>query len=134
MVGMGAPFLLFDLLRHYGYLPSGSYYIILSIAVSGLFTGVLQSIILRKHSHQSPLWIMASFAGWLLATVSFFSINYTMKLTKNNLLGFGVNLSIMLASGLVLGFVTGLFLVRILRQRPATVQMVTASTHISNNS
>lgn len=116
ILGLGIPFLLNDLLSKFADKPLGDYYLPVSIAIGGITIGVLQHLILNKHSSKSKWWILGGFAGWVLAAATVLGVDYTKYLSDNNLILFIANLLLILGGGVVLGFVTGKILTAILKQ------------------
>jgi hypothetical protein len=127
VIGMGAPFLLFDLLKIFAGLQLGSNYIIYSVCLASVLTGLLQFLVLKHYSSKAALWIIASIIGWIAATGTVLLMDYTRAHIHNNWVGFAVNLSLIFAGGLVLGIVTGFFLQTILRKH--TKPAMLASEH-----
>lgn len=113
VIGMGAPFLLFDLLKLFAGLQLGANYIKYSLCIASVLSGILQFLVLRKHANKAGLWVVASILGWVAATGTVLIIDYTRGIA-NNLAAFFINLSLILTGGLVLGLITGWFLVYIL--------------------
>lgn len=116
IVGTGAPFLLFDILKVAAAVQFGDYYILYSVVLAGATTGALQYLLLKPISSKAILWIPATFAGWLLAVVAFLGINYTNHFFHGNWLIFSANLFLILIGGVLLGTVTGICLKHLLRR------------------
>lgn len=114
VTGMSVPFLLFDLLKIFAGLTLGPNYILYSVCLAALLTGVLQFLILKRFTGEAMLWIIANIIGWIAATLTFLSINYTQQVFSNNMVIFFVNIAVMLAGGFVFGFITWMFLKKIL--------------------
>lgn len=114
VTGMSVPFLLFDLLQIFAGVKLGPDYILYSVSIAALLTGILQSLILKKFTPAANLWVAANIMGWIAATLTFLSINYTKQVFSNNLVIFFVNIAVMLAGGFVFGFITWMFLKKIL--------------------
>lgn len=111
MFGMGIPFIILDL----ALTTSTSYKPVLGISFGALAMGLLQYAILKNYSSSAALWVYGCFAGWILAALTTFSINYTMRLSaifSNIALAF-INLFLILAGGIVLGIITGMVLKKI---------------------
>ncbi|MBX2961542.1 MAG: hypothetical protein KF687_03465 [Cyclobacteriaceae bacterium] len=111
--GMGIPFALVDVLTHLGNFSLGSYYIPGCISLGSLLISFWQYTYLKKFSTHGWHWLWVSSLGWICAAITVFSIDYTHLISKNNLVLFGLNLTLIFAGGLVLGLVTGKFLMRI---------------------
>lgn len=114
-IGLMVPFLIFDIIKLSGYTIPPFYGMIISIILGSLLTGILQQQLLKKYKANSVLWIPASLLGWMLATATVFSMDYTRYLTNNNLALFFINIILILAGGLVLGIITNIFLTRIFK-------------------
>lgn len=114
VIGMSVPFLLFDLLKIFAGFTLGPNYILYSVCLAALLTGVLQFFILKRFTGEAILWIIANIIGWIAATLTFLSINYTQQVFSNNMVIFFVNIAVMLAGGFVFGFITWMFLKKIL--------------------
>lgn len=110
IIGIGTPFLIFDLLKHFGHFDFGDRYLLYSVSIAGLSAGILQYLILKQYTSKAAGWIALSFAGWLLAGLTVLVIDISMKHIKQPLIGFIVNLSLILAGGVVLGIITGRFI------------------------
>ena len=111
-LGMGIPFIIFDLI------PGGtiSYKLPLSISLGALTVGLLQFTILKKYSAKAYLWIFGSFIGWILSVATVFIIDYTMAIKVSgymNLVMALINLLLILAGGIVLGIISGITLKKI---------------------
>lgn len=119
VIGMGTPFLIFDILKQFTVIPAGTYYMLLSICSAGLFTGLLQYYILRPYTVRAGLWVAGSFVGWTLAALTVFSIDYSKYLSSNKWGLFSFNLIMILAGGVVLGIVTKAFLQKIIKRHEA---------------
>ncbi len=114
IAGMSIPFLFFDLLQIFAGIKLGPNYILYSVCIAALLTGILQSFTLKKFTPAANLWIVANIIGWIAATLTFLSINYTKQVFSNNMVIFFVNIAVMLAGGFVFGFITWMFLKKIL--------------------
>jgi len=117
VIGLTIPFLIFDLINLlFGY-SLGAYMIPVCTGLGGLTTGLLQFRILRASSLRAKLWIFASFVGWVSAALTVLSMDYIRILEINNWIGFAINITLILGGGVVLGFITGLFLRNILERK-----------------
>lgn len=114
VAGMSIPFLFFDLLQIFAGVKLGPDYILYSVCIAALLTGTLQYLILKRFTAAANLWIAANIMGWIAATLTFLSINYTKQVFNSNLVIFFVNIAVMLAGGFVFGFITWMFLKKIL--------------------
>ena len=120
-IGMGIPFVVVviaDELR--GGTPAALSSPLLTVAVGGLITGLLQMRNMRRHSRISGWWILASIVGWGLAWLVVD-------------IGFGIGL---LLAGALLGAVTGGAIVWLLRcpRSPEQVAVEAMSTGNSASS
>ncbi len=100
-IGMGLPFLLWDLGGAVGI--EGFFSLPISMVVGGLLVGVLQSILLRSRVTRTSWWIPANLVGWGLPAAA-------IALGDSGVLsGPGALLSIgaMFLGGSILGAVTG---------------------------
>lgn len=114
-LGMCLPFLLMDFMP----VPDGSYKLPLSVVLGGLITGRLQSQLLKKETALAAGWMMGSLLAWSLSSVAVLLVNFTMMLKAEgilNLLLAFLNLMLILLGGVVLGFVSGKVLKRILAE------------------
>lgn len=116
MFGMGTPFFLFDLLRIFAGISIGSYYLPISIVAGGLLTSILQMVVLKQHSQNAVQWIWICFAGWILAATTILSIDYVKLIIHHNWTLFVINLVLIFSGGAVLGAVTGLPLMKMLKK------------------
>jgi hypothetical protein len=112
-LGLGAPFLLFDLISNFVQ-PLDAWYLPLSISLGAVTISVFQFGLLKKHTHQAIWWIPGCILGWVAAAMTVLSIDYIKLIMHNNWVLFGINLTLILGGGVVLGYVSGKFLVRIL--------------------
>lgn len=113
VLGMGIPFVILDLILK----TNTNYKPVLGISFGALALGLLQYSVLKKYSAKAGVWIFGCFAGWSLAVLTTFSINYTMRLSgilSTLALAF-INLVLILAGGIVLGIVTGIAMNKILK-------------------
>jgi hypothetical protein len=102
LMGMGAPFLVSDLLTWAG-LP---FPLPLSVGAGGLLAGFLQRRILASLTPRANWWIPASFAGWILAA-GMVAISSVLTGVLAGFYGTLINLVLILLGGVVLGAVTG---------------------------
>lgn len=109
-LGAGLPFLIFDLLKIYGHINFGERYLLYSVSVAGLSVGIMQYLLLKHYSPKAINWIPLSLIGWVCAALTVLGINSSMQHIKQPLLGLIVNLSLILAGGIVLGLITGSFI------------------------
>jgi hypothetical protein len=111
-LGAGLPFLIFDLVKIYGHVDFGERYLLYSVSVAGLSVGIMQYLLLKPYSPKAINWIPLSLIGWVCAALTVLGINSSMQHIKQPLLGFIVNLSLILAGGIVLGLITGSFIAK----------------------
>ena len=115
VVGLAAPFLVFDLSRSAGWQLPFSLYI--SVALGGLGAGVWQSILMRPMVRRAWIWVLGSIAGWSLASASAAVADLLPRaLSLRGLASAAAYLAAVVAGGLILGLVTGLVLVRLDRR------------------
>ncbi len=112
IIGVGTPFLVFDLLKHLGHYDFGDHYLLYSVSLAGLSVGIMQYLVLRHHTSKAIIWIPMSPIAWIAAGLTVLAIDYTREFIKPPLWGFIANLSLILAGGVVLGIITGLALKR----------------------
>lgn len=117
VIGMTIPFLIFDLINLLFNYSLGAYMIPVCTALGGLTTGLMQFRILSASSLRANLWIYASFSGWISAALTVLSMDYIRFMEINNWIGFGINITLILGGGVVLGIITGLFLRNILERK-----------------
>lgn len=111
-LGAGLPFLIFDLLKLYGHVNFGERYLLYSVSVAGISVGIMQYQLLKTYSPKAINWIPLSLVGWICAALTVLGINSSMQYIKQPLLGLIVNLSLILAGGIVLGLITGSFIAK----------------------
>lgn len=112
-LGAGLPFLIFDLVKIYGHINFGDRYLLYSVSVAGLSVGIMQYLLLKTYSSKAINWIPLSLVGWICAALTVLGINSSMQYIKQPLLGLIVNLSLILAGGIVLGIITGSFISKV---------------------
>lgn len=104
-IGMGFPFVVLDQINQIAMnikLPLG-------VIIGAILTSYAQSILLSKFSNNSKKWIINSSLAWVLAELSISLMDLTMKIRASgyiNLIIFLLNLVLILAGGLILGYVT----------------------------
>ncbi len=113
VLGLAAPFLIFDFISHFGGQSIGDYYIFICVAIGGIAVGLLQQHLLKKHIADSQNWALTNIVGWMLAVLAFSAINYTKQIHIGNLGLFFLNLTLMLVGGPILGYLTGISLKKI---------------------
>jgi len=104
ILGMGIPFILFDLFTN-----NSSYALLFSVSLGGLLSGMLQYELIKNLFPNATLWIRGSFIGWTISALTVQLINYTMTMVSSgmtNLLLALLNLGLILSGGLFLGLVT----------------------------
>ncbi len=117
IVGLGAPFLLTDLSKVFGWnLP---YSLLALITIGGLIIGSWQALILRSRLRQTGWWIVASALGWALAAGTSAMADSSRAHAIRGIWGALVYLGIIAAGGLILGIVTGLCLAWLVRNESA---------------
>ncbi|MBL8212075.1 MAG: hypothetical protein JNK87_15270 [Bryobacterales bacterium] len=112
VVGLAAPFLVFDVVRGVGLALPYSLY--LCVVLGGLGAGGLQARLLRPVVANAWLWVPASVLGWgLAASTAAVADRLPRALAWHGLAGAGVYLGLVLGGGLILGALTGLPLARL---------------------
>lgn len=118
VVGLGAPFLAWDIAKAAGW--DFPYSLYLSVALGGLIAGVWQAFLLRSRFHNTGWWVAASVLGWTLASgMAAVANTLSRSHSLRGIWGALAYLGIVAGGGLILGFVTGLALVWLLRHEPA---------------
>ena len=117
MFGMGIPFLLFDLIKHFTGFSFGENYLPVCITIGAVLTSVWQTQILKRNDTAAQSWLWICLAGWILASWTVISIDYVKLFIHHNLVLFFINLTLIISGGAVLGAVTGPALIKILFQR-----------------
>ena len=117
MFGMGIPFLLFDLIKHFTGFSFGENYLPVCITIGAVLTSVWQTQILKRNDTAAQSWVWICLAGWILASWTVISIDYVKLFIHHNLVLFFINLTLIISGGAVLGAVTGPALIKILFQR-----------------
>lgn len=116
VIGMGVPFVVFDLVAavwsEFAHLRS----LQLDVAIGGLLVGLLQRRILCLHSDRANWWAPACVAGWTLAAGTAASGPLLDIIFPGRWLSLILNLGMILLGGVVLGVVTGGVLVWMLRR------------------
>jgi hypothetical protein len=118
VVGLGLPFLAADIAKAARW--DFPYSLFVSVALGGLIVGVWQAFLLRPYVHNTGWWVVASAAGWALAAGMAVTAD-TLPRTHSirGIWGALAYLGIAAAGGLILGLVTGISLVWLLRHKPA---------------
>jgi len=118
VAGLSLPFLVADIAKAAKW--NFPYSLYLSVALGGLIAGVWQSRLLRSQSRNAGWWILASVAGWSLAAcTALISDNLFRSHSIRGIWGALAYLGIIASGGLILGLVTGISLVWMLRYKPA---------------
>lgn len=119
VVGLAAPFLVGDIVKAAGW--DFAYSLYTYVALGGLIVGVWQGVILRPRVHSTGMWmwVAGSVVGWALASgaaavADFLSRSHSLR----GIWGAIAYLGIVAGGGFVLGLITGISLVRAIRQPP----------------
>ena len=119
IVGLGAPFLLVDLMKRYGGLPDNGAWLQVCVSFGGVIVAFWQSRLLQRRGIRSVRWLFAGWAGWVLAAATVLAMDYTKYLSSNKLVLFFLNLTLIIAGGAALGVVTAPTMQRLLTGRSA---------------
>lgn len=111
IIGLSAPFWVTDIAQAMD--RAIPYSLEAYVALGGLIVGVWQWRLLRVRFNQAGWWVLASALGWSLAAVAAALANAQ---PLRGIWGALLFLAIAVAGGLILGFVTGLALVRLRRE------------------
>lgn len=127
LLGLGFPFLINDIISIYFEKPLGSFFLPLCVGTGAVLISVLQFRILKKFSSRAHLWIPGCFAGWTMASLTVMSIDYVKLVIQGNWILFSINITLILGGGVVRGWITGKFLVKILNSRKDNVPIEEAA-------
>lgn len=107
--GLGLPFVIFDLL------PDGilGNYLPYAIAVGGLLAGLFQYLQMRTVARGAGRWVYGCWISWTAAVATVFLIDYTSRISIAVLLLAIINFALILAGGIIQGWISGLFMKRI---------------------
>ena len=107
-VGAGLPYTVALLLGEawFGAVEASVVWFIPIVIVAGAFAGVIQTAALRRHTHRAGWWIWTSVVSWGILWLSFFSFDDA---------GLGLLIGV-----LVLGALSGAFLIWLVRNSPVT--------------
>jgi len=119
VVGLGLPFLATDIAKAAGW--NFSYSLFICMALGGLIVGVWQAFLLSHHVQNAGWWVVGSAAGWTLAAgmaaaADTLSRSHSLRGIWGALAYLGIVAG---GGGLILGLVTGISLVWMLRHKPA---------------
>jgi hypothetical protein len=112
VIGLGAPFLTTDIAKAMDW--DFPYSLYVCVMLGGLIAGVWQWLLLRSRFHKAGWWVLASALGWSLAAGAAALAEIQ---PFRGLGGALLYLAITAAGGLILGSVTALALVRLLREK-----------------
>ncbi len=104
-IGLGLPYLVLDVVNYFFHEPSPLQRIVLGTAAGGIAVGMLQSTLVRSRL-SAPTWILRCFLGWFSGALAAACVDYTKYISSNNLVLFFLNVTLLLAGGVVLGLVT----------------------------
>ena len=108
------PFLVMDVAAKWGL----AYSLPVAVAFGGVIVGIWQAFLLRPHLPNTIWWVVGSAVGWPLAaaTAAFAdSLSHSLR----GVWGAVAFLGVVAGGGLILGLVTGMPLVWLLRHKPA---------------
>ena len=117
--GLALPFLAFDLAKAAEWKITYSLYV--CVVLGGLIVGIWQALILRTRFHNTVWWAIASVVGWS-ATSGMAALSESLS-RSHSLRGLGgalAYLGIIASGGLILGLITGVPRVWLLRHKPAS--------------
>jgi len=119
VVGLGLPFLATDIAKAAGW--NFPYSLFICVALGGLIVGVWQAFLLRPHVQNAGLWVVGSVAGWTMSSgmaagADTLSRSHSIRGIWGALAYLGIVAG---GGGLILGLITGISLVRMLRHKPA---------------
>ncbi len=112
-LGMTIPFLMIDLLHLFLSVEHQTLHLALAVALGGILAGLGQYSLIRYRSSNAWLWIPGSMISWVGAALTVLALDYTSVLFQNNWLRFASNLTLILAGGVVLGWISIGFLRKI---------------------
>ena len=116
VVGLGLPFLAADIANVVRW--DFPYSIYVFVILGGLIVGILQAFILSSHFQNTGWWVVGSVAGWSMASATVaFADTLSRAHSLRGIWGALAYLATVAAGGLVLGIVTGISLVVMLRNR-----------------
>jgi len=116
VVGLGLPFLAWDIAKAAGW--DFPYSLYVSVALGGLIVGIWQAFLLRPHLHNTGWWVAASVVGWNLAAgMAAIADSLFRARSLRGIWGALAYLGIIAGGGVILGLVTGGSLVWLLRQK-----------------
>jgi hypothetical protein len=118
-IGLAVPFLVTDISKAIGRKLPYSLYV--CVGAGGLIVGVWQAILLRSRLHKTGWWwVVASVLGWTLAGVTAaMADSLSRSHSFRGIWGAIAYLGIVAMGGLVLGLITGISLVWMLRHKSA---------------
>ena len=114
VVGIGIPFVIVDILRGVDLVETGTYTLLWTLGISSFFVGLLQYKLLSGLSPQAYLWMFGAFISWTMGAATVFSLDYSHYISNHNMILFSINLFLILAGGIVLGILSGIFMKLIL--------------------
>lgn len=114
VAGLGLPFLVIDLLKHYAGLPPSDALPRFCMSIGGVLVGLAQARLLKGDRRTGARWMFGSWGGWMLAAGAVMLVDHTAVISDNNMVLFALNLTLILSGGVVLGAVTAPVLNRVL--------------------
>lgn len=115
LIGLSIPFLIADLSRHFEWgLPYSPY---MAVSIGGLLVGIYQLFLLRAQYRKAGWWILGSLLGCVAASIGPGIADFTFQRRLiPGLWGALAYLVFASVGGLLLGAVSGLFLVRLRKE------------------
>ncbi|HUE83024.1 MAG TPA: hypothetical protein VMM84_12995 [Pyrinomonadaceae bacterium] len=116
VVGLGLPFFMADIAGVVRW--DSPYSLYLAVILAGLIVGIFQAFILRSRFHNTGWWVVGSVVGWSMASATIALADTLSRAhSLRGVWGALAYLATVAAGGLVLGIVTGIALVGMLRNR-----------------
>lgn len=114
VVGLGLPFFMADIAGVVRW--DSPYSLYLAVILAGLIVGIIQAFILHSRFYNTGWWIVGSVVGWSMASATVALADTLPRAhSLRGVWGALAYLAIVAAGGLVLGIITGISLVRLLR-------------------
>jgi len=115
VVAMGMPFVLTDVIAKQSF-GNERIFLFLNVALGALLLGLFEWLILRTQSKRAHLCIFMNIVGWMLPAVG---ISLMPSGHPESFLAIIFNISVVAFGGVVLGIVSGVFIVWMLQLHPS---------------